>query len=901
MPLGLFQKILRGTPLSLPNLPIRAALPALLTALETGARAVLEAPPGAGKTTLVPLALLGALWRADGKILVLEPRRLAARAAATRMAALLGEPVGQTVGYRVRLENCVSNATRVEVVTEGILTRLLQDDPTLDGVAAILFDEFHERSLQADLGLALALDAQTVLRPDLRIVVMSATLETDRLAAWLGAGPDADGVERPGPAPVVRSEGKMFPVETHYAAPAAVAAAGNRPSERLSALAPAAIHRALREHATGDVLVFLPGLADQRRVADRLSLGPETDLHVLHGELPLDQQDAALRPAPAGRRKVVLATSIAETSLTIEGVRIVVDGGFARVPRYEPRTGLTTLATEPVSRAAANQRRGRAGRLGPGICYRLWPEADHAHLSAHAAPEIRGADLSALALETALWGTPAENLRWLDPPPAPALAQSRELLMRLGAVSSFAFRVSSDFSNSKLKTENSKLPTPHGRALARLGLTPRLGHLVLRGHAAGFGTTAAALAALLAERDLLTGSGPGGGGAGPTGGRFEQFNPDLRLRLEALVTGRAPLPGLVPDRGAVARVREAATALRRRAGITSEAFIQPDAAGLLTALAYPDRLAQRETPERVRLLTGQRVLLPDHFFSASDQFFAVATLESGGTGLARASLAAPVSLAEIEAELGEQIETTDEVRFDDTTGRVSARRRRRLGALVLADANLPNPAPDAIRAALVAALQAAGAERLPWPETAAHLRERLAFLHHLRPTDWPAVDFDTLSRTLAVWLEPHLPPTARSLADVARLDFSEALLRLLPGAWAQRQELDRLAPSHLTVPSGSSIRLDYADPGTPILAVRLQEVFGLLDTPTVGGPARVPLLLHLLSPARRPVQVTRDLRSFWEKGYFEVRKDLRGRYPKHHWPENPLEATPTARAKPRGT
>ncbi len=858
-----------------PDLPIVQALPALLTVLATATRVILEAPPGAGKTTLVPLALLEVAWGRDQKILVLEPRRLAARAAATRMARLLDEEVGQTVGYRVRLESRVSARTRIYVVTEGILTRMLQDDPALEGFAAVLFDEFHERSLQADLGLALALNAQAVLRPELRLLLMSATLDSARLAPWLG------GAGQP-PAPVVRSDGRLFPVETVYTPPAAVAAAGSRPADRLTALAPAAIARALREHATGDILVFLPGLADQRRVAERLALGADVDLHILHGELPLEQQDAALRAAPAGRRKVVLATSIAETSLTIEGVRVVIDGGYARVPRYEPRAGLTTLATEPVSQAAADQRRGRAGRLGPGVCYRLWSAADHAHLPAQAVPEIRQADLSALALETALWGTAAETLAWLDPPPPTALAQARDLLTRLGALTLTR-------------------PTPHGRALAALGLAPRLGHLVLRGASAGYGSTAAALAAILAERDLL--AGVNSGAAGAPGTRFEAVNPDLRLRLEALATGRSPLPGLVPDRAALARVREAATALRRRAGL-ADAHLQPDAAGLLAALAYPDRLAQRESAERVRLLSGQRVLLPEHFFSASDQFFAVATLEgsgAAGAGLARAGLAAPVSLAEIEAEFAPQIETADEVRFDAATGRVTARRRRRLGALVLAEANLANPAPALVRAALLTALQTAGAERLPWPEEAAHLRVRLAFAHYLRPTEWLAVDDETLTAELPDWLGPYLPPQARSLADVARADFAEALLGRLAGGWAQRQELDRLAPSHLVVPSGSNIRLDYTEPATPVLAVRLQEVFGLLDTPTVGGAARIPLLLHLLSPARRPVQVTRDLRSFWEKGYFEVRKDLRGRYPKHHWPENPLDAPPTARAKPRGT
>ncbi len=854
------------------------ALPELLAVLTAGSRAILEAPPGAGKTTVVPLALLDAPWRMGGKILVLEPRRLAARAAATRMARLLGEDVGQTVGYRVRLENRVSAQTRIEVVTEGILTRLLQDDPALEGVAAVLFDEFHERSLQADLGVALALDAQAVLRPDLRLLLMSATLDSARLGPWLG-GPDQP------PAPIVRSEGKMFPVETHYAPPAAVAAAGARPTERLAALAPSAITRALREHADGDILVFLPGLADQRRVADRLQLSSEVDLHVLHGELPLDQQDAALRPAPVGRRKVVLATSIAETSLTIEGVRIVIDGGFARVPRFDLRTGLTTLATEPVSRAAADQRRGRAGRLGPGICYRLWAEADHAHLPAHAAPEIKAADLSGLALETALWGTTVEQLRWLDPPPPPALAQARDLLTRLGALAPAPI-----VGGSPLPQQ----PTDHGRELARLGLAPRLGHLVLRGHAAGHGPTAAALAALLAERDILAGTG-----GGQTNNGRPDTNPDLRLRLEALATGRSPLPGLTVDQGLVRRVREAASALRRRAGIP-DGFLQPDAAGPLAALAYPDRLAQRETPERVRLLSGQRAVLPNQFFATSDQFFAVALLEGFG-GQTRAALAAPLSASELEREFSALIETVDEVRFDEATGRVTARRRRRLGALVLTDSALTNPSPEQVRHALLDALQAAGIARLPWTEDAQSLRERLAFMHHLNPAQWPAVDDATLLETFFEWLEPHVPPTARSLADVARTDLSEALLGRLPGGWSQRQELDRTAPSHLEVPSGSRIRLDYSDPIAPILAVRLQEVFGLLDTPTVGGAARIPLLIHLLSPGRRPVQVTRDLRSFWQTGYFEVRKDMRGRYPKHHWPDDPLSAPPTARAKPRGT
>ncbi|SET79471.1 ATP-dependent helicase HrpB [Hymenobacter actinosclerus] len=828
----------------LPDLPITAALPELLATLETHTIAVLQAPPGAGKTTLVPLALLEAGWRAGGKIIVLEPRRLAARAAATRMAQLLGEPVGQTVGYRMRLESKVSAQTRIEVVTEIILTRQLQDDPALEGVAAVLFDEFHERSLHADLGLALALDAQQVLRPDLRLLVMSATLDAERLGGWLGA-------------PVVSSLGRMFPVETHYLSSRRTASASKRPHEKLQDLVPVLVREALAAHPSGDVLVFLPGLADQRRVAAKLASRPEhIDLHTLHGELPAEQQDAALRPAPAGRRKVVLATSIAETSLTIEGVSIVVDGGFARIPRFEPRTGLTTLGTEPASQAAADQRRGRAGRLGPGTCYRLWTEAEFRELPAHLPPEILTADLSPLALELALWGAhEAGSLRWLDAPPAPALAQARELLVRLEAVTPAG------------------PPTAHGRALARLGLAPRLAHLVARGQQIGHGATACALAALLTERDILR---PADGSFGP---------PDLRLRLEALHTGRAPLPGLLPDAAGLRRVREAAAVLRQRAGAKGE--IEPDTAGLLAALAYPDRLAQRETPERVRLLSGQRATLPAEHFGQQDQFFAVAALD-GYAAQPRASLAAPLSRAELEEHFAAQIETRDEVRWDEAAGRVTARRLRRLGALLLSDVHLPNPDPTLVAAALLGAVRAGGIAGLPWNEAATQLRQRLAFAHHHLPENWPDVSDETLLAELDDWLGPYLTGV-KSMAELGRIDFAEALLGRLPGGWSQRQELDHLAPTHLEVPTGSRIRLDYSVPAAPVLAVRLQEVFGLLDTPTVGG-GRVPLTLHLLSPGYRPAQVTRDLRSFWTSSYFEVRKDLRGRYPKHYWPENPLEA-----------
>jgi ATP-dependent helicase HrpB len=853
----------------LPDLPVVAALPELLAALETSPRAVLEAPPGAGKTTVVPLALLAAEWRpAHQKILVLEPRQLATRAAAARLAQLLGEPVGRTVGYRVRLDSKVSADTRIEVITEGILTRMLQDDPALEDVACVVFDEFHERSLNADLGLALALDAQAVLRPELRILLMSATLEAQRLGQWL-------------PAPVVSSAGFLFPIDTHYLDPRRAASLPNKPSERLADVVPGQVREALARHE-GDMLVFLPGVADLQRVDRKLgdSLPANTDLHLLHGELPLEAQDAALRPAPAGRRKVILATSIAETSLTIEGVRVVIDGGFARVPRFVPRTGFTTLETVPVARAAADQRRGRAGRLAPGTCYRLWTEAEHHNLPAHRPPEIHTADLSGLVLELALWGTtdPA-SLRWLDAPPSAAVAQARELLGRLGAVAAATSQ-----------------PTLHGRQLAKLGLPPRLGHLVVRGAELGHGPAAGALAALLAERDLLRWATPNDPRPLP---------PDLRLRLEALDSGRAPLAGLALHHATLQRVRDVARHLQSRLPKTSAPSpknqeLASAPIGLLTALAYPDRLAQREAPDRLRLVTGQRVSLRTEDVDPQAEFFAVAYL-AGTATTPRATLAAPLDREELEAAFGEQIITTEEVRFDPTSLRVTGRRVRRLGALLLEEKTIGQPNAELVAQALLGYLQEAGLAKLNWTEEARQLQQRLEFVRqHVGESataSWPAFDDEALLADLPDWLGPHLDGL-KSLDQVQRLDLTEPLLARLPGGWAQRQELDRLAPAALEVPSGSLITLDYADPAAPVLAVKLQELFGLTETPTVAG-GRVPLLLHLLSPGGRPAQVTRDLRSFWEKGYFEVRKDLKGRYPKHPWPDEPMKHIPTKLTKKR--
>ncbi|MBX0331937.1 ATP-dependent helicase HrpB [Pontibacter sp. HSC-14F20] len=836
----------------LPELPVKEALPILLQALAGTNRAVLEAPPGAGKTTLVPLALLQADWLQGGKVLVLEPRRLATRAAAQRMADLMQEPLGQTVGYWVRMEHVVSSRTRVEVVTEGILTRMLQEDPALEGISAILFDEFHERSLQADLGLALALDAQAVLRPDLRIVIMSATLDATGIGKWLQA-------------PVIRSDGRLYPVETHYLTPAEVAAAGTRSAERLQQLVPKAIVKALREETAGDILVFLPGMGEMRRVADQLEsrLPSNVALHLLHGDLALSRQMAAIQPSPAGNRKIVLATSIAETSLTIEGVKIVVDGGYARVPRFLPRTGLTTLVTTPVSKAAADQRRGRAGRLGPGICYRLWSTADQLQLPERQDPEICEADLSGLALELALWGIKdVTSLQWLDAPPAAALSLSRDLLLRLEAM------------------DAAGNATTHGKAIASMGLTPRLGHLVIRGHELGLTETACTLAALLAERDIIRAQQP-----------FTTPLPDLALRLELLAGKRPPIPGFVRDENAIRRVQEQAQHLRQRLR-APKGTIEPHAAGILTALAYPDRLAQRENTGKVRLITGQRASLPTELFSEA-AYYGIAHLDAGQHP--RIMLAAPLSKDEVLEHFETQLIQTEEVRWDNASNRVQARRIIKLGALVLEEKQILQPDPEQVAAALLQALQDKGIARLPWSDEAIRTRQRITFLHHIAADRWPDVSDQALELTIEEWLLPQLAGL-RSMDQVSRLDLNMILVSLL--SWEQQQELDQQAPSHLQVPSGSRIALDYTDPETPVLAVRLQEVFGLLDTPKIAN-GKVPVLLHLLSPASRPVQVTRDLRSFWNFGYFEIRKDLRGRYPKHHWPEDPLTAIPTRSVKRR--
>ncbi len=822
------------------GLPIEDALPDLLTVLAEGTGAVLQAPPGAGKTTLVPLALLDQPWRRDGTILMLEPRRLAARAAARRMAALLGEAVGETVGYRIRLDSKVGPKTRIEVVTEGVLTRRLQDDPALEGVAAVLFDEFHERSLNGDLGLALCLESRGSLRDDLRLVVMSATLDGGPVAALLGD------------VPMITSQGRSHPVAVRWLEGA--------PSGRFEDAFAALILRALAEEAEGDVLAFLPGQAEIRRVAERLARQrPDLLIAPLYGDLPQQAQDEALRPQP-GRRKVVLATSIAETSLTIEGIRIVVDGGLARGPRFDANGGMTRLVTAPVSKASAEQRRGRAGRLGPGFCYRLWTEAAHRALPAFATPEIAEADLAPLALDLARWGvTDPGVLAWLDPPPAAAYAQARGLLRQLGALDASG-RISA-----------------HGRAMAGLPLHPRLAHMVLRGQDLGLGSLACDLAALLSERDILRG----------------ERDADLRLRLELL---RDPRGGAA-DRGGVQRVREAAKQLRRQLRI-APAEDSVEEAGLLLAFAYPDRIALRRGGQglQYRLSNGRGAFFAEPEALATNDLLAVAELD-GDKREARIFLAAPLALADLEAQFADLIGVEDGVAWDGREQLVAARRRRKLGELILKDEALPRPDPAAVTAALLEGIRDMGLDCLPWGEGAEALRARIAFLRRVEGEAWPDLSDQALLADLGSWLGPWLEGLSRR-SHLARLDMAAVLDSLLP--WELRKRLDAEAPTHVTVPSGSRVPIRYGEGEVPVLAVRLQEMFGLADTPTVAG-GRVKLMLHLLSPARRPVQVTRDLASFWANAYKQVRADLRGQYPKHVWPDDPMQAAPTARAKPRGT
>jgi ATP-dependent helicase HrpB len=831
------------------SLPIDPILPEIRAALAAAPGLVLQAPPGAGKTTRVPLALLGEHWLAGSRIVMLEPRRLAARAAAARMAETLGEPVGQTVGYRIRFEAKVSAATRIEVVTEGILTRMLQDDPSLPGVGLVIFDEFHERSLNADLGLALCLESQGALRDDLKVVVMSATLDGGPVARLMGD------------VPLVTSEGRAFPVETRFLA---------RPEPRRFADAVAgAVAQALRDEAEGDVLVFLPGAGEIRRVEALLGESPVArgvTIAPLYGDLPAEAQDRAIKKGGTAR-KVVLATAIAETSLTIDGVRVVVDGGQMRVPRFDPTSGMTRLVTLPVSRASADQRRGRAGRTAPGVCYRLWSEAEDRALQPFTAPEITEADLAPLALDLAQWGVDdATSLAWLDPPPAASLAQARELLTELGAVD-----------------ERGRM-TGHGRAMNRLAMHPRLAHMVLRARDLGLGGLACDLAALLGERDVV---------------RAERGfrDSDVRLRLDALRGESEQVRGLAVDRGALARVRQAAKEWRRRVGLRSgEESGEGRDAGVLLAFAYPDRIARRRPggEPRYALSGGRGALFADPEPLSAEEWLVAAELD-GDRREARIFLAAAIAKADLEEHFAEAIRTVEAVEWDRREEVVQARRQRRLFALVLDEQKLDKASPDALVAAMAEGVRAMGLACLPWSDELLKWRERVAFLRRHDPDGgWPDTSDHALLDGLEDWLAPYLPGITRR-AHLSRLDLSQAVRGLLD--WDAARRLDELAPTHVTVPSGSRIPIDYSGE-VPVLAVRLQEMFGCADTPRILG-GRVAVLLHLLSPARRPVQVTQDLASFWANAYKAVKADLKGQYPKHWWPDDPMQAEPTARAKPR--
>lgn len=864
------------------TLPIDTVLPELRAALARHTGAVLVAPPGAGKTTRVPPALLDAPWLGGRRILMLEPRRLAARTAAQFMARQLGEAVGATVGYRVRMDTRISASTRIEVITEGVLTRMLQADPALEEAGLVIFDEFHERSLQADLGLALALQSQAVLREDLRLLVMSATLEAEPVAALLGG------------APIVVSEGRSYPVETIYAE--------RRASGPIEPAVARVIAAALGRH-DGDILAFLPGAGEIRRVEARLrelgvgrgsgagaavGSGGGVRIAPLYGMLPQAAQDAAIAPGAAGERKVVLATSIAETSLTVEGVRVVVDSGLMRVPRFSPRTGMSRLETTAVSRASADQRRGRAGRVAAGVCYRLWTEEEHRQLPSRRTPEVLEADLAPLALELAAWGVsdPAE-LAWLDAPPAAAFAQARELLARLGAL------------------DVGGAVTPHGRRMAGLGLHPRLAHMVLRALELRLGSLACELAALLGERDAFR-SAPTGAAAGAIGGAAfaAGFDADVRRRVDALqqlggrsaeTGGSEAIGGLRFDPAAVRQVWAEAARLKRELGLPAGPAPGSASCGLLLALAFPDRIGQRRGDGRYLLSSGRGAA----FAGSAGQpltaapYLVAAELDDQGAD-SRLMLAAALTEAELEQALAERVEREPVVVWDREAQAVRARRRERYGALVLREDIWPRPPAEAVQAALLQGVADEGLSILPWTKASRQLLQRMRFMQrHL--TDWPDVSDEALLRSLADWLGPHVHGL-RSRSELQGADLFGALEALL--TWEGRRELDAEAPTHVTVPSGSRIPIDYADPDAPVLAVRLQEMFGLTDTPRIAR-GRVALTLHLLSPAHRPVQVTRDLASFWRTAYFEVKKDLKGRYPKHYWPDDPLQAIPTRRTRPK--
>lgn len=819
-------------PLSLPVYPVSEILPPLASALAAGNRAVVSAPPGAGKTTLIPLYLLDQPWRGDGKIILLEPRRLAARAAAARMASLLGEQVGQTVGYRMRLDNRISASTRIEVVTEGVFARMILEDPELSGISAVLFDEFHERSLDADFGLALALDCQSGFRDDLRLIVMSATLDVERVAALMD-GP-----------PVLESAGRGFPIDVRYR---------DRPgTERIEDSMVSAI---LDAHAVdaGSILAFLPGQAEIRRVAERLEgrLPSATVIAPLYGNLSQSEQDQAIKPAPTGTRKVVLATSIAETSITIDGVRIVIDSGLQRLPVYEPATGITRLETVRVSRASADQRAGRAGRTEPGIAIRLWHSGQTAALPAFTPPEILASDLSSLVLDMAHWGvTDPSALSFIDQPPKAPLTEARNLLVSLGALD-----------------EQGRL-TDMGKTMRGLGLPPRLAAMVIAASADGHARTASELAVLITEQGL--------GGS----------DLDLEERLRRFRQDRG-------ERASAARKLAERLAKDLAPATTAPA---PATAGQLLLHAYPDRIAMKRGGRgRYVMANGRGAELAETERLAASDMLVIADL-TGRAAQARILSAAEIRLSDVEDYLPDAITQGDESFFEPVAKEVRARRVKRIGAIILEETPLPKPTGEAATKALADGLRQLGLERLNFSKSAEQLRQRIGFLYRSIGAPWPDTSDEALLEALDVWFTPF-QTGVRSFADISSGGLMDGLKSLIP--YEVQRDLDRLAPTHFTAPTGMHHAIHY-EGDEPKLIIRVQELYGLKQHPTIGG-GKLPLLLELTSPAHRPIQTTRDLPGFWAGSWSDVRADMRGRYPRHPWPDDPANAAPTTRVKPRGT